>query len=71
MLSMYLRKFLFGFAKPKREMSIFEIMSKAMAGPKENTKVKEDSIAVERSAWPNENGKPSILSIMPQEIRVC
>jgi protease IV len=33
-------------SKPKREMSIFEVMSKAMAGPKENAKVKEDSIAV-------------------------
>ena len=33
-------------AKPKREISIFEIMSKAMAGPKENTKLKDDSIAV-------------------------
>jgi len=32
--------------KPKRDMSIFEIMSKAMAGPKENTKVKDDSIAI-------------------------
>ncbi len=32
--------------KPKREVSIFEIMSKAMAGPKENTKLKEDSIAI-------------------------
>ncbi|MCY2984188.1 MAG: signal peptide peptidase SppA [Planctomycetota bacterium] len=33
-------------AKPKREMSIFEVMSKAMAGPKENAKVKDDSIAI-------------------------
>ena len=33
-------------AKPKREISIFEIMSKAMAGPKENAKLKDDSIAV-------------------------
>ena len=33
-------------AKPKREMSIFEIMGKAMAGPKETAKVKEDSIAI-------------------------
>lgn len=32
--------------KPKREMSIFEVMSKAMAGPKENAKVKDDSIAI-------------------------
>ena len=32
--------------KPKREISIFEIMSKAMAGPKENTKLKDDSIAI-------------------------
>ena len=33
-------------SKPKREMSIFEIMSKAMAGPKENAKLKDDSIAI-------------------------
>ncbi len=33
-------------SKPKREMSIFEIMSKAMAGPKENSKLKDDSIAI-------------------------
>ena len=33
-------------SKPKREMSFFELMSKAMAGPKENAKVKEDSIAI-------------------------
>lgn len=33
-------------SKPKRELSIFEIMSKAMAGPKENAKLKDDSIAI-------------------------
>ena len=33
-------------AKQKREMSIFEIMSKAMAGPKENVKLKDDSIVI-------------------------
>jgi protease IV len=33
-------------SKPKREMSIFELMSKAMAGPKENTKLKDDSIVI-------------------------
>lgn len=33
-------------SKPKREMSIFELMSKAMAGPKENAKLKDDSIAI-------------------------
>ncbi len=33
-------------SKPKREMSFFEFMSKAMAGPKEATKIKEDSIAI-------------------------
>ena len=32
--------------KPKRELSFFEIMSKAMAGPKEHVKVKDDSIAI-------------------------
>ena len=33
-------------AKPKRELSVFELMSKAMAGPKENAKVKDDSIGI-------------------------
>jgi protease-4 len=33
-------------SKPKREMSFFEFMSKAMAGPKEASKLKEDTIAV-------------------------
>lgn len=33
-------------AKPKRELSLFEIMSKAMAGPKEVARTKDDSIAV-------------------------
>lgn len=33
-------------AKPKRDISFFELMSKAMAGPKEAQRVKEDSIAV-------------------------
>ena len=33
-------------SKPKREMSIFELMSKAMAGPKENAKLKDDSIVI-------------------------
>ena len=33
-------------SKPKRELSIFEIMSKAMAGPKDTTKLKDDSIVI-------------------------
>jgi protease IV len=33
-------------AKPKREMSFFELMSKFSSNPKETSKVKEDSIAV-------------------------
>lgn len=33
-------------SKPKKEMSFFEFMSKAMAGPREATKIKDDSIAV-------------------------
>ena len=33
-------------SKPKHEMSVFEFMSKAMAGPKETSKIKDDSIAV-------------------------
>jgi protease IV len=33
-------------SKPKREMSFFEIMSKAMAGPRVNAKLKEDSIVI-------------------------
>ena len=33
-------------SKPKREMSIFEIMSKVMAGPKEHSKLKDDSIVI-------------------------
>jgi protease-4 len=33
-------------SKPKREMSFFEFMSKAMAGPRESAKTKDDSIAV-------------------------
>jgi protease IV len=33
-------------SKPKRDMSFFEFMSKAMAGPKESQRTKEDSIAV-------------------------
>lgn len=33
-------------SKPKREMSFFEFMSKAMAGPKDAARVRDDTIAV-------------------------
>lgn len=33
-------------SKPKREISLFELMSKALAGPKESQRIKDDSIAV-------------------------
>lgn len=33
-------------SKPKKEMSFFEFMSKAMAGPRETAKIKDDSIAI-------------------------
>ncbi|MEQ1827944.1 MAG: signal peptide peptidase SppA [Pirellula sp.] len=33
-------------SKPKREMSFFEFMSKAMAGPRDATRLKDDTIAV-------------------------
>ena len=42
-------------------MSIFEIMSKAMAGPKENTKLKDDSIAVLHLSGAIVDGKEASL----------
>ena len=46
-------------AKPKRELSLFEIMSKAMAGPKEVARTKDDSIAVLHLSGAIVDGKES------------
>lgn len=46
-------------AKPKRELSLFEIMSKAMAGPKEIARTKDDSIAVLHLSGAIVDGKES------------
>jgi len=46
-------------AKPKREVSIFELMSKAMSPPKDPSKVKEDSIAVLHLSGAIQDGKDS------------
>lgn len=46
-------------SKPKRDMSIFELMSKAMSGPKEAQRVKEDSIAVLHLSGSIMDGKES------------
>lgn len=46
-------------AKPKRDLSLFEIMSKAMAGPKEVARTKDDSIAVLHLSGAIVDGKES------------
>lgn len=44
-------------AKPKKEMSIFELMSKAMAPPKDPSKIKDDAIVVLHMSGAIEDGK--------------
>lgn len=44
-------------AKPKKEMSIFELMSKAMSPPKDATKLKDDTIVVLHLSGAIEDGK--------------